>query len=320
MRKSSVPIASLSLDLDNQWSYMKINGDPRWQSLPSYLDVVVPRILKFLEERALKITFFIVGQDAALEKNQDIMQAIAQAGHEIGNHSFAHDSWLHLYSQEEITREIANAQAQIERVTGQRPLGFRSPGYSFSPLLLQVLIECGYQYDASTFPTFLGPIARFYYLMTTKLSSEEKEKRQALFGRFQDGFQSLKPYEWLSGEGKIIEIPVTTMPIFKTPIHFTYILYLSTFSPIIGLLYFRFALWLCKLMSIQPSLLLHPTDFLDVQEVPELAFFPAMSINSDQKMEILHKALQILSDNFMVTNLGLHAQSIGDQNLNSWRV
>jgi hypothetical protein len=39
------PPASLSLDLDNQWSYMKTHGDAGWESFPSYLDVVVPRVL-----------------------------------------------------------------------------------------------------------------------------------------------------------------------------------------------------------------------------------------------------------------------------------
>ena len=65
------PIASLSLDLDNKWSYMKTHGDAGWESFPSYLDLLVPRVLAFLKERNLKITFFIVGQDAALEKNRD---------------------------------------------------------------------------------------------------------------------------------------------------------------------------------------------------------------------------------------------------------
>ena len=37
------PICSLSLDLDNQWSYMKTHGDPGWEDFPSYLDIVVPR-------------------------------------------------------------------------------------------------------------------------------------------------------------------------------------------------------------------------------------------------------------------------------------
>src|SRR3982750_647036 len=91
-------IASLSLDLDNKWSYMKTHGDAGWETYPSYLDVVVPRALQFLKERGLSITFFIVGQDAALQVNREAIASIAAAGHEIGNHSFSHEPWLHLYS------------------------------------------------------------------------------------------------------------------------------------------------------------------------------------------------------------------------------
>ena len=67
-------IASLSLDLDNQWSYMKTHGDAGWESFPSYLDIVVPRVLRFLEDFKQTITFFIVGQDAALEKNHTALR------------------------------------------------------------------------------------------------------------------------------------------------------------------------------------------------------------------------------------------------------
>ena len=104
--KSMKPIASLSLDLDNKWSYMKTHGDAGWESLPSYLDVCVPRVLKFLKERDLKITFFIVGQDADLEKNHDSLRQISDANHEIGNHSFNHEPWLHLYSKTGTHRRI----------------------------------------------------------------------------------------------------------------------------------------------------------------------------------------------------------------------
>jgi peptidoglycan/xylan/chitin deacetylase (PgdA/CDA1 family) len=83
-------IASLSLDLDNKWSYLKTHGDPGWESFPSYLDTVVPRSLEFLRERNLKITYFIVGQDAALEKNIESIASVAAAGHEIGTHSYRH--------------------------------------------------------------------------------------------------------------------------------------------------------------------------------------------------------------------------------------
>lgn len=321
MKAKQKPIASLSLDLDNQWSYMKIHGDPGWESFPSYLNLVVPRALAFLEQRQLKITFFIVGQDAALEKNQAAIRSIATAGHEIGNHSFHHESWLHLYAESDIEHEIQQAEEQIRRVTGQQPIGFRGPGYSFSPAVLRVLMRRGYYYDASTFPTFLGPLARAYYFMTSNLTPAEREKRKALFGGFKDGFQPLNPYCWkLGGEDgrsanelqatssqRLVEMPVTTMPWFKVPIHFSYVLYLGVFSPALALLYFRFALLLCKLTRTQPSLLLHPLDFLGKEDVPELAFFPGMSLPSAKKLSILGRAIDLLSRQFQVLPVGQHA-------------
>lgn len=312
------PVASLSLDLDNQWSYMKIHGDEGWESFPSYLDTIVPRALKFLSDRDLRITFFIVGQDAALEKNHTAIRSLAEAGHEIGNHSFHHESWLHLYSEAEIESEIERAEQHIEAVTGKRTVGFRGPGYSFSPSVLSVLNRRGYQYDASTFPTYLGPLARAYYFMTSDLSAEEKEQRKALFGGFKEGLQPLKPYRWSmesTTSKTLTEIPVTTMPVFKVPIHFSYVLYLSVFSPALAVLYFRTALFMCKLTGTQPSMLLHPLDFLGKEDVPELAFFPGMSLSSDQKLKTLGRVLDILKRQFNVLPMGEHAQYLANQSL-----
>ena len=170
-------IASLSLDLDNKWSYMKTHGDVGWESLPSYLDVCVPRVLSFLKERDLNITFFIVGQDAALDKNQESIGQIAAAGHEIGNHSFRHEPWLHLYSKQELTEEFEKTEQALEKATGQIPKGFRGPGYSLSPTVLEVLAERNYEYDCSTLPTYIAPLARaFYFFKSPEMSEEEKEK------------------------------------------------------------------------------------------------------------------------------------------------
>jgi peptidoglycan/xylan/chitin deacetylase (PgdA/CDA1 family) len=94
------PIASLSLDLDDKWTYLKAHGEKSWESFPSYLDAVVPRVLNVLKARQLAITFMVVGQDAAFSRNAAVLKSIASSGHEIGNHSFNHDPWLHLYSEE----------------------------------------------------------------------------------------------------------------------------------------------------------------------------------------------------------------------------
>src|SRR5919109_5524572 len=256
------PISSLSFDLDDKWSYMKTHGDSGWESFPSYLDLLVPRVLDFLKARKLTVTFFIVGQDAAMEKNHEVLRSIAAAGHEIGNHSFHHEPWLHLYGEDATELEVRLAEEYIESATGQRPVGFRAPGYSLSPAVLGVLGRRGYAYDASTLPSLLAPLVRTYYFTTAQFSPEQRRQRKLLGGTLRDGLRPIRPYRWRMDNGTLIEIPVTTMPIVKLPIHVSYLLCLGAVSPALALRYFDVALKLCRLTDTQPSLILHPTDFL----------------------------------------------------------
>lgn len=309
-RTSLKRMASLSLDVDNMWSYMKTHGDAGWDAFPSYLDILVPRVLGFLKERELKITFFVVGQDAALQKNHDALGQLAAAGHEIGSHSFHHEPWLHLGSEEEIEAELARAESEIERATSRRVIGFRGPGFSFSHTILRILARRGYRYDASTFPTYIGPLARAYYFMNAKLSDEEREKRKALFGTVKDGLRPIKPYCFRTQAGTLVEIPVTTMPGFKMPIHVSYLLYLSNFSRALALGYFHLALKLCRLSGVGPSLLLHPLDFLDGVDAKALSFFPGMNIPSEKKLEFVSEVLKAFSSQFTITSLEQHAQAL----------
>ncbi|HEY0428748.1 MAG TPA: polysaccharide deacetylase family protein [Pyrinomonadaceae bacterium] len=306
-------IASLSLDLDNKWSYMKTHGDAGWETYPTYLDRVVPRALQFLRERNLKITFFVVGQDAALDKNREAIGQIAADSHEIGNHSFRHEPWLHLYSKPELVEEFQKTEDALEKVTGQIPKGFRGPGYSLSPTVLEVLAERGYQYDCSTLPTYIAPLARAYYFFKSpEMSEEEREKRKKLFGKFSDGFQSLKPYRWQIGENSLVEIPVTTLPIFKTPIHASYVIYLSTFSKNLARAYWKTAVEMCRVSGIELSLLLHPLDFLSGEDAPELKFFPGMNLPIERKLEFVGEILETLSGKCEIVDMSRHAESVGD--------
>lgn len=305
------PIASLSLDLDNKWSYMKTHGDAGWETFPTYLDVVVPRSLEFLRERNLKITYFVVGQDAAREENHGAIRQLSDAKHEIGNHSFNHEPWLHLYSKQQLVTEFERTENALENVTGQIPKGFRGPGYSLSPTVLEVLAERDYEYDCSTLPTYIAPLARAYYFFKSpEMSDEEKEKRKKLFGKFSDGFQSLKPYKWRIGEKSLIEIPVTTLPLFKTPIHASYVIYLSTFSKSLAKFYWKTAVEMCKMTGTPLSLLLHPLDFLSGEDAPELKFFPAMNLPFDEKLEFLSEILKTFTDKFEVVNMREHADFV----------
>jgi hypothetical protein len=305
------PLASLSFDLDNQWSYMKTHGDSGWEKYPSYLDVLIPEVLDVLDRLGLKTTFFIVGQDAALDKNRDILKSLTEREHEVGNHSFHHQQWLHLYSKEQLKAEISMAEDYIIRATGKNPKGFRGPGFSWSPNLLEVLSEKGYIYDGSTFPTYLRPMAKAFYKGISNLNEDENERVNEIFGSFKEGTKPVKPYFWkLASEETILEIPVTTIPILKTPFHMSYLLFLSRFSTLLMSSYLQMALLLCRMTKTRPSFLLHPTDFIDSKLVPELAFFPGMNIPRGKKIELIEKVIKKIKNHFTLVDMTSYAQSI----------
>lgn len=295
--------AALSLDLDNKWSYMKTHGDAAWSTYPSYIDRLVPRVLSMLADYDLRITVFVVGQDAAMTEHYDALGSIAAAGHEIGNHSFFHEPWIHRRTAEQIDAELARAESAILQATGERPRGFRGPGFARSTAMLETLARRGYLYDASSLPTFIGPLARAYYFRSTKLSREEALDRSDLFGNFTDGFRSNRAHLVTLEPGTLAEIPVTTFPLLRLPIHISYVLYIATISPALALAYFRSALLSCKLARTEPSILLHPLDFLNRDECPELAFFPAMDLEPRVKDHVLRSSLEMLASAFRVQPL-----------------
>lgn len=304
------PLASLSLDLDNQWAYLKTHGNPAWEARPSYLPRVVPTALQVLDDVGLHITFFVVGHDAAAEPA--VVADLASAGHEIGNHSWAHEPWLHLYRDDEIASELDRTDDAIESATGQRPTAFRGPGYSLSEPLLRLLHDRGYQVDASTLPTWIGPLARRYYFRSAKLTGEQREQRALLFGSWRDGRRPIVPYHWTMPSGSLLELPVTTMPVLRVPMHVSYVLYLEQLSPALARAYFRAALATCRLAKVGPSILLHPLDLLGGDDLPDsgLEFFPGMALPGARKRRLVADCLAMLKDRFEVVPVGEHAARI----------
>lgn len=292
-------LASVSLDLDDQWSYMKVHGDDGWEEFPSYLDIVVPIFLDVFDRLDIKITFFVVGQDAAIERNHKILRSIIERGHEIGNHSFHHESWLKTYSKEKIDEEIRIAEEAINKATGVTTNMFRGPGFSWSNDLLEVLQKRNYLFDASILPTYISPLMRKYYFAKSKLTKEQKESRKELFGSYKEGFYPLKPYKWkLKSGNRLLEIPVTTMPFFKLPFHQSYLLYISGYSKWLMKMYLRFSIFMCRITKTPPSYLLHPLDLIGGDDVPQLSFFPGMNIKSEKKLEVFETAITMLKKHF----------------------
>jgi peptidoglycan-N-acetylglucosamine deacetylase len=311
------PWANLSLDLDNEWAYLKTRGDARWRSHPCYLNEAVPVLQSLLSAQALHLTVFVVGQDAAHPVSARAIALLSQAGHEIASHSMHHEPWMAAHSPAQLHAELQAAEQAIQAATGVLPRGFRGPGFAVSAAILNVLAERGYCYDASTFPSALGPLARWVYRLRAGPAARADQKLQGLFGSWREALRPLAPYAWAPGAGgrpqPLLEMPVTTMPLLRLPMHMTYLLFLAQRSEPLALAYFRLGLALCRWRGVAPSLLLHPLDVLDAQQVPSLAFFPAMAMKAERKRHFVARCLALLKQQFEVLTIQEHSSRVAQQ-------
>ncbi len=77
---------------------------------------------------------------------------MADRGHEIGNHSLDHRYDLTRLPLDEMRRQVESGVTVLEGATGQRPSGFRAPGYTITDDLVRVIEDAGVAYDSSVFP------------------------------------------------------------------------------------------------------------------------------------------------------------------------
>ena len=150
-----------------------------------------------------------------------------------------------------------------------------------------------------------------YYFWKSDLTREERKQRKGLFGSFADGLRPVKPYRWrLPDVRTLLEIPVTTIPVVKTPFHFSYLLYLSRISSFLASAYLKLAITACRLTRTEPSFLLHPLDLLGGDQVPQLSFFPGMDVTGKKKIELFHRILGLLGKHYTLVPMSVHARSL----------
>ena len=80
------------------------------------------------------------------------MRRFHSAGHEIANHSYDHCYDLTRLPGSEIERQVDLCSRAIADLTGERPVGFRAPGYTINGQVLDTLQALDLIYDSSVFP------------------------------------------------------------------------------------------------------------------------------------------------------------------------
>lgn len=139
---------ALSFDSDHETNELRDGGKSigRMSQGEYGSRVAVPRILKLLKDMDVKASFFVPGVSALL--HPDEQRRVVAEGHEIGLHGWIHE--LNSIVPEPQERELHfRAADTLEKLTGVRPVGMRTPSWDFSPATLKIERELGLLYDSS---------------------------------------------------------------------------------------------------------------------------------------------------------------------------
>lgn len=123
-----------------------------WPSMELRVERNTWSLLKMLERRGVKATFFVLGWVAA--QCPQLVKAIARSGHEVACHSYWHRPVYRL-TPYEFREDTRRARDVLETIVGKRIRGYRAPSFS----LLQnmswardILAEEGFIYSSSSHP------------------------------------------------------------------------------------------------------------------------------------------------------------------------
>jgi peptidoglycan-N-acetylglucosamine deacetylase len=157
--KASPVVNALSFDIED-WFHMvgiaAVEDPAAWPSFESIVERHTEWIVQTVTEANVRATFFVVGWIA--ERYPHLVKLIAEAGHEIGTHSYWHRKCYEL-PPEELRDDLRRSIDLLEEIGGQKLLGFRAPSFSIIPgseWIFDVLLDVGLKYDASLFPTPRG--------------------------------------------------------------------------------------------------------------------------------------------------------------------
>jgi len=113
---------------------------------------ITRQVLSLLDENSVKGTFFVVG--AIANDTPDLIKEIANKGHELAFHSYAHQQ-LQDETPERFKQETALGKKILEDISGQEVIGYRAPVFSLTKntmWALDTLSELGFKYSSSVLP------------------------------------------------------------------------------------------------------------------------------------------------------------------------
>jgi peptidoglycan/xylan/chitin deacetylase (PgdA/CDA1 family) len=290
-------LCAVSVDLDEIPNYHAIHGlaPPNGRAATAVYDLALERLddwaRSLFGREGAPLTLFAIGADMARPESALALRKMAGRGHEIGNHSLDHLYDLTRRTRPEMLRQVQAAVVVLEGATGQRPRGFRAPGYTLNDLLVEVLEECGVQYDSSVFPC-----PPYYFLKAAAMAGIHLRgrKSRSVLDTPAVLFAPTTPYRmgrpnWKRGGG-LLELPVQVTRGVRLP-------FIGTTLAIAGA---DRARWLAQRVVGEPlvNLELHGIDALDVDDglEPLRPHQLDVRVPAPKKLDAIGGALGVLRD------------------------
>lgn len=160
----------------------------QWDSLPHRVEANTHRVLDLFAEHEVKATFFTLGWVA--ERYPGLVHRMVGEGHELASHGYEHTRVTE-QTPEAFFADITHTKALLEDLGGVEVRGYRAASYSIVERTAWAFAElerAGYRYSSSVYPI-----------------------KHDLYGWPEAGLIPFRP----PGTQRLIEIPVTALPLFK---------------------------------------------------------------------------------------------------------
>ena len=158
-----------------------------WDRLPCRVEQNTDHILELFDGHNVKATFFMLGWVA--ERYPGLVRRIVDAGHELASHGYSHVRVTRQQPQT-FSEDISRTRKLLEDTAGCGVQGYRAASYSIVKETLwahDLLQEAGYRYSSSVYP-----IHHDLY-----------------------GIPDAPRFAYRHKDGGLLEIPVTTVPVFN---------------------------------------------------------------------------------------------------------
>ncbi|MGH1374011.1 MAG: XrtA system polysaccharide deacetylase [Cellvibrionaceae bacterium] len=161
-------------------------GRSQWDSIPCRIEKNVEKILALFSSADIKATFFVLGWIA--ERYPRVVTKIADQGHEIASHGYGHQRIV-TQTPSVFREDLLRSKAVLEDLVDQPVIGYRAPSYSIGESTLwahDILAESGFKYSSSVVPV-----------------------KHDLYG-----IPNGDRFPYLTAEGRLLEIPISTVRFF----------------------------------------------------------------------------------------------------------